>query len=302
MLNKFLETPIQLCYIKSEISQGVVDIRIGEAGTEYSWQAVRKLPIFVRLIALSNPLSRLKSYMLPRLAFMFIDEFIVNLYLGEKYLQQEDFLIKELYTTYNRECIPGHPIRILAAGNPYSTYNPLFESLHVDTNKLTPGAFVVGPNYTINCFKVGDELLEKIYAANPQYQFDDEYAKYAFGGEAVNDANIRIQKTEPKGYHLKFVFKMGNCYLSIHERGSDSMSLDLPAFWLCTHDSSWARTISKRRHVLVFNFADLGTGARIMDINDMKKMLKFKDAMKKGNVWCNGVAAYYKAQDVYGAV
>lgn len=36
VLNKFLEKPIQLLYMKGDVKQGIVDIKLGEAGKEYS--------------------------------------------------------------------------------------------------------------------------------------------------------------------------------------------------------------------------------------------------------------------------
>ena len=161
-------------------------------------------------------MNRIKSLMLANVKYMFNDEFICNLRAGEKYLTADEyFLIKEIYTTYNREA--STPIRILAAGNPYSVYTPLFMGLNVDTSKLKPGAFIVGPNYVIDCFQVPPELKEQILAANPMYEFDDSYRRYAFSGEAINDQNIRLHKFEPKGFKLQFVFKMGKDFLSVHK-------------------------------------------------------------------------------------
>ena len=36
VLNKFLEKPIQLLYMKGDVKQGIVDIKLGDAGKEYS--------------------------------------------------------------------------------------------------------------------------------------------------------------------------------------------------------------------------------------------------------------------------
>lgn len=301
LLNKFLEKPIQLVFIKSQMDDGIVDVKVGELGVQYSWQMTKQLPVFIRIIALSLPMARLKSYMLPDLAFMFMDEFIVNLYLGEKYLENEPFRIKELYTTYNREA--KKPIRILAAGNPYSTFTPIFEDLGVPTDKLKPGAFLVGPNYTVNVYKVSDELLNRIFEANPMYRFDDEYKKYAFEGQNINDANINICKCEPCGYKMKYVFKTdGGKYLSIHRRGPRS-DPNAPMWWLCTHDRDWYRTLSKRRNIIVFSFADLSNDgqARILTTTEINCLfMDFNESMRKGDVWCNGISAYYYAQDVTG--
>ena len=182
VLNKFLEQKIQLLYMKGDIKQGIVDVRLGEADREYSWREIQKLPVFFRVISLSTPMNRIKSLMLKDVKYMFNDEFICNLRGGEKYLTADEyFLIQEIYTTYNREA--STPIRIIAAGNPYSVYTPLFMGLGVDTSKLKPGAFIVGNNYVVDCFQVPEELKKQILANNPMYEFDDSYRRYAFSGQ-----------------------------------------------------------------------------------------------------------------------
>lgn len=300
VLNKFLEKPIQLCYVKGDIKSGIVDVRIGEYGAEYSWQAVRKLPIFVRIIGLSNPLSRIKSLMLPNIRYMFIDEFICNLRMNEKYLGDEHFLIKEIYTTYNREA--KTPIRIIGAANPYSVYCPLFIGLGVDTSKLKPGAFIVGPDYVINCFSVPGELKQRILENNPMYQFDDAYLRYAFNGEAVNDANIKIQKQEPKHFKLRFVFKMGNEFISVHEKGNKGPYGQEEKFWVCKHKSDWLSKISKRKGFAVFNFGDMCDGAFMADSELRMRFASLREAMNKRSVTFNCIDAQYMMEDIYNLI
>ena len=223
VLNKFLlpENQIRLYFLKGDIEHGVGDVRVGSASEFLSSQAkIKALPVLFRVAALSTPMSRLKSNVLTDTAYFFFDEFIANTIGGEKYLSgDEHFLIQELYTTYNRES--KKRIKIIACGNPYSIYNPIFSALGVDSGRLKPGAFISEKDYAIDCFQVPDELKKLILAKNPMYQFDETYKRYAFGGEAINDANIRIHKTEPKGFKLRWVFKIGNDYLSIHQ-GSGS--------------------------------------------------------------------------------
>lgn len=69
------------------------------------------------------------------------------------------------------------------------------------------------------------------------YEFDDSYRRYAFGGEAINDINIRLQKTEPHGFKLKWVFKLGRDYISVHCGRSDRSVKEPYKFWVCKHDS-----------------------------------------------------------------
>ena len=296
VLNKFLEKPIQLLYMKGDIKQGIVDIKLGDAGKEYSWKEIQKLPVFFRVIGLSNPMNRIKSLMLKDVKYFFFDEFICNLRGGEKYLAADEyFLIQEIYTTYNREA--STPIKILAAGNPYSVYTPLFMGLGVDTSKLKPGAFVVGPNYVINCFQVPEELKKIILKNNPMYQFDDAYKRYAFSGEAVNDQNIRICKCEPKGFKLKYVFKMGNDFISIHRGNNPDFK-----FWCCKHKADWLQKISKKRKIVVFNFGDMIEGAVKYNIQNVKDFCDLKQAMDNRQITYNCIDAQYMLEDIYPTI
>lgn len=294
-LNKFLDEPIQLVYKSGDIKQGVVDIRIGKADVEYSWQSGARLPLFFRIIGISTPMSRIKSLMIKNIKYMFFDEFIVNLRGNEKYLTADEyFLVQEIYTTYNREAIK--PIRIIAAANPYSVYCPFFIGLDVDTRKLKPGAFIVGDNYCVNCFQVPEELKKKILAANSMYQFDDAYRRYAFNGEAVNDANIRIQKFEPRGFKLKMVFKLGRDFISIHSGVSQDKTYK---FWCCKHKEDWLAKVSKNRKIIVFNFGDMIEGSVKFSKDMALTTFALKQAMNNRQITYNCIDAQYMLEDVY---
>lgn len=293
VLNKFLDRKVQLLYLKGDVKQGIVDIHIGEAGVNYSYVSIKKLPIFVRIVGLSNPMNRIKSLMLPNVKYIFFDEFIANLRGGEKYLPaDEHFLIQEIYTTYNREA--ATPIRILAAGNPYSVYTPLFLGLGVDSSRIKPGAFIVGDNYTINCFETPPALKAQILAANPMYEFDDSYKRYAFGGEAINDQNIRIQKTEPRGFKLRFVFKFGNDIVSIHQGVAPDYK-----YWVCKHDIGWLAKMSKNRRIVCFNFGDMIDGSVKYSQDQMMDMLSIRKAMNERRITYNCIDASYMMEDAY---
>lgn len=302
VLNKFLpeEQQVQFVFTKGDIKSGIVDVHVGKPNESYSWAKLAALPVMFRVIALSTPMNRIKSLFLDNAKYIFFDEFICNLRGGEKYLQaDENFLVQEIYTTYNRES--KTPIRVIAAGNPYSVYTPLFMAHRVDTSKLTPGSFVVGDDYVIDCFKVGPELKAAILKNNPMYQFDDAYARYAFGGEAINDMNIRIHKTEPKGFKLKYVFKLGRDYLSIH-KGNGKDAKGQFKYWICSHDHTWLRKVSKTRDIVVFNFGDMIDGSVMMDRNTRLETLGLKDAINNRQVTFNCINAEYMTEDIYSAL
>lgn len=299
LLNKFLKPQyqIQLLYLKGDISSGIADVHVGKAGENYTWATLKTLPVLFRIIGLSTPMNRIKSMVLKDVRYFFADEIIANTRGGESYLPgDEHFLIQEIYTTYNREA--KTPITILGAGNPYSVYCPLFSGLGVDSSRLKPGAFVVGPNYVIDCFQTPPELKEQILRHNPMYEFDDSYKRYAFGGESINDQNIRLQKTEPPGFKLKWVFKLGQDYLSVHQGRSDRKEKEPYRYWVCKHGADWLEKVSQRRRIIAFNYADLVSGVIKWNPLDHQSLCVLKDAMGQRQVTYNCVDASYMLEDL----
>lgn len=297
LFNKFLkpEYRIQLCYLSGDVKSGCADVHVGQAGCQYNWQQIKKLPVFFRIVALSCPMSRLKSLMMPNIAYFFFDEFIANTRAGEKYLSDEKFLISELYTTFIRESPKG--IKIIMAGNPYSVYCSIFNGLDVDSSQLKPGSYVVGPDYVIDCFKVGPELAEQIRRSNPMFIADEEYTRYAFGGESINDANIRLHKREPRGFKMRWVFKLGNDFISVHE-GKYEDKEGKARYWICKHKADWLSKVSKRRKIMVFDFADLIKGAVKWSIENRTDLCDIKSAMNKREIIYNSIDASYMIEDI----
>jgi len=203
VINKFLpeEKQITLDFKKGNIKEGVVDVFVEDKH-------------FLRLIALSNPMSRIKSTMIKNPAMIIFDEFICNNRAGEKYIDQEAFKFKEIYNTYQREC-HGYILKCYFVGNPYSLYNPYFSDLDVDTLQLKPGAFIVGKNYIISCYQIKPELKAAILKRNPLYQFDEAYKRYAFDGLAVNDSQFILDPRRPEKFNLRYIFRINNRYLQI---------------------------------------------------------------------------------------
>lgn len=203
VINKFLPKDKQIAfeYKRGNIKEGVVDVFIDNRH-------------FLRIIALSNPMSRIKSTIIRNPGMIIFDEFICNNRAGEKYLDNEAFKFKEIYNTYQREC-NGYILKCYFMGNPYSLYNPYFSDLDVNTLELQPGAFICAKNYVISCYRIKDELREAILKRNPLYQFDESYKRYAFYGLAVNDQNFIIQPHRPEKFTLRYIFRLNNRYLHI---------------------------------------------------------------------------------------
>lgn len=130
------------------MKSGVVDVE------------VNKRP-FCRFIALSNPKSRIKSLRYDDPYAIFFDEFICDNRNGEKYLPDEANKFKELYNTFLRFATRhNHRLKCYFCGNPYSVYNPYYAWLNIDLELVKPGAFLVGPDYVVECYQLKPELKQ----------------------------------------------------------------------------------------------------------------------------------------------
>lgn len=98
MLNKFRSTEdyVKISYKKGAIKDGVVDVYIQEPNDE-------EIYLFVRVIALAIKVTRYKSLIIRNPSLMGYDEFIPNTRLGEKWLPDAPWRVKELYSTFARE-------------------------------------------------------------------------------------------------------------------------------------------------------------------------------------------------------
>lgn len=283
--------------MKGDLKSGTCDIKCCSAAESPSYAEIKKMPVFIRMVALSTATGRVKSAVIEKVKYMFFDEFICNIVGNEKYLPREAFLFQEQYSTYNRHTVKYGfpPIKVLMAGNPYSFYNPYFEEFKVPTDKLKPGAFIVGDQYVIDCWQPCEELKKKILRDNPNYQFKI-YADYAVAGNAISDKAIRIQKFEPKGFKLKYVFKIGDKFISLHKGKAADYN-----WWCCQHDSDWIEKIGKRK-IVVFNFQDMIDGSSMLGGADRIELYPLKEAMRNRTITFNCIGAYYNLLEVYSGM
>lgn len=277
LLQKFTHQNVVLDYTKGDIKNGQMDVRLNGK-------------VFFRLIALSAPMSRLKSMVLPNVKFMMFDEFICNRRIGEKYLADEPFRIKEIFTTYNRET---KGIKFYAFGNPYSLYNPYFSWLKVPTNDLYPGALISKDDYVVHCYQIKDELRAAILAHNPLYQFDDTYKTYAFDGRAVYDANIRIYEDQPQGFRLAYCFKLNNKILGVYNGYNEAEQL---FYWCRTLNEA---ELSKRREIVCFDFGQMANRTVLQSNNGTKLYMWLKQSIERRMVGFADVEASYMLEEIY---
>ena len=282
VISKFFED-VELFFKKGSIKDGIIDVYLKHG------KIIEKNPIY-RIIALSNPMSRIKSTILRNVGLVIFDEFICNTRCNEKYLNGEAFIFQEIYNTYVREC-PG--LKVWFLGNPYSLYSPYTSWLGVPTNKLKPGTILTGKNWVFQAYQIKDELKELILSKNPLYQFDDTYTRYAFSGEAINDSEIIIIDTQPRGYNLKYVFKIEQKYVAYYY--GTSQDVNVPSWWCSIID--WKPEY--KRTAWCFDFDNLSAGSEIMNKNSKSILISLSMSIQQRNIAFKDIEASYLTEEVY---
>lgn len=283
ILNKFFDDNIKFEYNKSDLRDGVVDVKI-------------KGKLFMRIEALSISVRKIKQTILKDCSMIVFDEFIINPKQGEKYLKGEADKFKELYTTNKRDRFDqSKPLKCYFLGNPYSLFNPYFVWLGVSVSKLKIGTFYVDKekSLVINYYKMLPELREKLLKENPSYQFDEDYATFALEGNAVNDRNIKLG-TLPLNFALRFVFKVENKFIGVFQ---NNVWEDLQDLFFCKMMSR--EEVSRRRVAYCFEFEDLVNGCALMSNEEKSRFNWFKNAMRKRRVAFGSIDCYYLIEEIY---
>lgn len=276
IINKFSDEKIKLKYKSSSIKNGIVDITLNGV-------------LFVRLVALSIKLSRLKSLILPNIKYIIFDEFICNRKTGESYLKNESFKFNELYNTFQREC--ETPLKCYFLGNPYSLYNPYFVEYGINPKDIKRGKLISGNNWVVDCYELKEELKKKILERNPLYQFENDYKKYAFEGQNIEDKNIQLLDSLPQNYSLKFIFRLNDKNIGVY-KSNDYLSYN-------NYYVQEIKEIGKYRNVYCFDFLDLVENSILMSTNDRLLFQKFKVALQRRMVYFQTLECYYLCEEIY---
>lgn len=287
-MNKFTDDDLHPIYKTSSFSNGIVDIFLAVTRKEGDDEITENL-LFIRIVALSVKMYRIKKAILRNIAGVFMDEFIINPKFAERYLPKEFERLQEAYSTWRREC--DGVLKMYFCGNPYSLFNPLFVGLKVNIAKLKRGEFYVGDSYVIHWATLSPELKAKILEENPFYKFDEEYADYAVEGQAVNDVNIKLG-TLPRNFHLSFVIRMEGKFIGIFQ---NNYVEDLEDRFFCR----FLDEVSARRTVYCFDFSEMLERSVLVSIDERMRLRRFKESMAKRMVSFEDVNVYYYMEEVY---
>ena len=291
MLNKFrcTEDYVKISYKRGSIKDGVVDVFIQEPGDKEKY-------LFVRVVAIGIKATRYKSLIIRNPSMIGYDEFIPNTRLGEKWLPDCAWRVKELYNTFAREA-NGYLLKRYWFGNPYSRYIPyLLNYYKIDTLKLKPGDFIHGDNYIIDLQKPKPELVELLKKQNPDLlnDIDDEWTRF-MNGEFVNDENYIIEPVQPQGYQLRWVFRIANHYLGCF-RADNPTNSDYYADWYVKMMDDWK---GSRRDVYACNFDNLIEGTKLITVSDKVNTQVLRNAIAQRRIAFQDVNSAYLLQSIY---
>lgn len=287
-INKFLgeNEKIQFYYKLSSVKDGIVDIYLSKEDFE------NHKNVFLRFVALGIKMARLKSGILENVAYFIYDEYIIDIYHGEKYLTSEVIKFKELYNTYIRE---SSSIKCYFSGNVYSIFNPFHEWKKLNYSQVSEGCIIQGDDYVYYKFKPSKELLDMLLE-NPLYKDDPEYAAYALHGIPVNDKNKIIVPKQPQNFGLVYLFKTDNRYIGIF-RTNDFHQNDF-LYWAASIE--WNEEY--QRQAMCFDFASLGENAFIPDRDLLMRVRPLKYAMQHRKVAFDNIGTSYALEYIYSFI
>lgn len=241
-INDFLpdDNQIKFRFKKGSIKDGVVDCFIDS-------EVECDIPIF-RFIAISNPISRIKSMKLKNAGQIVFDEVCLHTRGGEKYPNALVIRFKEIYNTYLRCCKTGKKFKVYCFGNPYSRFHPLLSNWNVPFGHLNEGDYYYNKktDVFVEFYKLKQELKDFIIKRNPLYKFDDSYTNFALEANAINDTNFEIFEKQPENYSLRWIFRLQNKYLLIYRCNGERITegFDTGRYWIeCRENYSSSRGI-----------------------------------------------------------
>lgn len=289
VINKFLpeHRKINPIFKTSDIKNGFCDIYLTKNDKD-------KGLVFIRFQSLSVPITRLKGKFLDNLAIIYMDEYLINPLMNEKYLPGEFDKIKEIYNTYQRENrTHGTMLKCWFTGNPYTKFSPVHIALGIPINKMNPGSFLVGDTWTFEAVQLTEELKQDILKHNPLYQFDDSYTRYAFDGSSIADERYTIEVNQPLNFGLKYVFRVSNRYLLAWK--SKDLNIDKNRWWISVQDEQPLTN----RSIYAIDFNNLISNTRLITPDVKFIMMRFKCAVATRDISYQSIECGYYIEQLY---
>lgn len=285
VINKFLEDDekIEFFYKSSSLKDGMVDIYLSQDDLKH------KNNPYIRIIALSNRMNKLKGGVLMNVGLIIYDEYIIDVYNGEKYLPNEIMKFQEIYNTYQRE---SKNLKCYFLGNIYSVYNPFHEWKNIPYNKIVDGIILQGNNWVYNKYALNPKLKEELMK-NPIYADDVNYRKYALEGIPVNDLNKIIVSKLPQNFKLAYLFKTQNKWIGVYRTTIYNQESYL--YW--AGEIQWQEEF--QRMSMCFDFASLGYNSFIPDKDMIMKIRPLKYSLMNRRIAFDNIGTSYTLEYLY---
>lgn len=291
-LNKFRK-PSEYCQTMkakgSSLKDGCLDIDIADP----TWNGGKRCRL-CRVICISIDVRRFKSLVLPNAGSIFNDEFLPDVRHGEKWLNGYTWRSNTLWTTFGRFTYETRGVvqKRYWFGNPYSRYiAPIFEQYNVDTLELQPGSLILGDKYLIALPTPCKELQELLEKENPSLMNEINTEWYQFmHGEFTADNNYDIEKAQPKGFKLHWVFRICNTLLGvfrdtgvfpIEEKVDWWEDVGRHQYWCCCLPRDYK---TNQHDVYCFDFNNFTSGSILLQTNDKNKLVMLKTAVAKRRI------------------
>lgn len=238
---------------------------------------------YVTIVALNCNSDKLKKALPQNPWASWFDEAILDLKKGDRYLPNEARKLMDLHTTI----LKAKPrCRLYITGNIYSLYNPYFLEWKVDTTKLRKGEVYTNDLCAVEMVDITPKLREELIARNDFYRYEEEYRRFALNGEALNDIGVRIVRSLPRDYSLRFILFLEGRRVGIYGDGNGH-------FW-----AGWFKGKSPRT-ALSFDIKQLINGTRVFTREDKLATSYFKGKMGEREVSFQNLECYYLLEDIY---
>ena len=236
-----------------------------------------------------------KSVVKKDVMYIFFDEYIVNLKRGDRYLRDEVRLFMELYGTVSRGF--SGVTRCYFFGNPFSLGNPYFTYFGVDTSKIKPNTISTFQDGKVAVeFFVATGALKELIEKSSYFQMsrhDEEYFRYILEGKSLNDDLDLLMPETPLASNRKAIFIVKDQYIEARAFFNEGV--------YSIHFGELKERGSRQR-LDVIDFADLESGASLIDTERRKDLSIIKNCIKHRRYFTSKIEYNIIIEEIYRAI
>ena len=271
-------------------TSGIIQFSISHNRTKYKGRGL------ILWIGLDDQI--LKNIYINNPKYIIFDEYIVNPQSGEKYIKNEFDKVLILYGTIKRYKDEKTKIKIYFCGNPYCKLNPFIEYFNIDKRKLKEGQIITKDNYLIWCYKLKEELKNKLLKDDPNYKFDESYKAFALDGQYVYENKIiNLLNYVPKYFKLDYI-------ISILDKSFKTRFLGV--YYNTNYKNSFLNYCIKeikkenfKKPIYSFNFENMNNNTILINQENKDNISDLVDSLAEGVV--GFVNSFYYINDLFNS-